>query len=437
MPTPISRVEVTVASASVSPIDPANVVSADRGFTVFDPFSGFGVHYALQCSLLQPLGVGQPFRTVYTAAAQYPPTGYVGDVRTPASWNTIQLVPSGTLLILTAADGGASYQAGGTIAIEKDWDGFTITFFTPLGNMVMPLDTVTPGPGPAIGNFSEAPSTTGFWHSMYWVGATDPVLELARWKNFYWSVGGVHVDGAALTSANPGFWEIVPDPFESQIPNSNVQEALDYLTEFHATVPANDFFARATEYRQWMGPSVPLGLDMTTMPEHDIVFAVWEAMPAVHVLRRSHDHGHAWTDLVVGGVPGGESVTVQGFAGQVWVCYYDGTTSIVTRHSADFGLTWSSPVPVSITGTNPRLVIAPEGTFFYFYFSGTNLVLSRSNDFGVTLFDVTPIPITASLTAQDFGAVLAADRSLVVSYINSGNWESKRSRDWGNTWALA
>jgi hypothetical protein len=442
MPTPISRVEVTVASASVSPLDPANFAEADRGFTVFDSFSGFGVFYALQCSLLGPLGVGLPFRTVYVAKALFFPTGYVGDARTPAGWSTIQLVPSGTLLILSAADGGASYQAGGTMAIEKDWDGFKVTFFTPLGNMVMPLDTVTPGSDPAIGNFSRSPSNTGFWHSMYWVGTTDPVLESARWKNFYWSVGGVHVDGAALTSADPGMWEIIPDPFEMQIANSNAQETLDYLTEFHATIPANDFFARATEYRRWIGRLTTVSLDLTAQREFNTAWGAWTSTPGMNSIttRRSDNDGHTWTDSpAVTGSDLLQSVTIQARAGRLFLCYYDVTLGTVQQSiSRDAGTTWSAPVPVAISGTNPRLVIDTMTAFFYFSISGGNIVLQRSFDVGATLADAAPILVATGVPIQEFAAVMAPDRRLLVAYADAGlNWVTRVSSDFGQNWSDA
>lgn len=338
-----------------------------------------------------------------------------------------------------------------TLSITKDYDADLMTFTGPLGVSTVALSALDALPGGPYGYFNTTPlRPRGFAQRLQLPEPTgfDPAYDVddqVKWYDLIGRQNGTPYDTVALSSADPGNWWPINSLAFSPITGTfdpglapwwtYTQEAL------RERVRAQVFAAAFPEWRQFITwkrrrPVMAANpLDLTVMPEHDALFALWESMPGEATVRRSHTDARTWKDLPLESGTPTESPSIQCFAGQVWVCYYDGS-QIVTQVSKDLGLSWSVAVPVSFAGTNPRLVISPEGMFFFFYFDGTTLALRRSTDYGASFLGLTPIPITLALTPQDFGAVWAADRRLVVSYINAGNWESKYSLDLGSSWAL-
>jgi hypothetical protein len=406
---------------------------------VEDNFAGPGYEWQAYFDFVQKPFPGNPFND-WTVILQ-PDT-----IPSPSSWTPIRQTEA-------AGNNGAAYFGGGTVSVTKDYALGHYVFTTPLGAVTVPFTWLSNQP--PLRPFwvpTDTPMySVGIGHALAYADTSVLNQEVTKWHNFYTRQNGVIVPpgSAALTAADPGFWD---SPFTGiwfavpgggnyhqtgvLMPSASGQEATRYRTEFTAPAFPAQVYQATTEQRYIMPPgTTPAGLDVAVMPEHDLLFAGWAMDPNELMARRSHDHAHTWVNLLIETGTPASSLSLACFAGQVWICYYDGS-QIVTRYSRDLALTWSSAMPVSFAGTNPRLVISPEGMFFFFYFSGTNLLLRRSTDFGVTYLDAAPIPITASLTAQDFGAVWAADRRLVVSYVNGANWESKYSLDLGSSWAL-
>jgi hypothetical protein len=341
-------------------------------------------------------------------------------------------------------DSGSRFSNPGLLAIEKDTVTGDVRFITPAATI-----SSTCGAMGITQNSELRPLSIGLLLQVQIAGSVSPpelvpqTLEIS-FSHLYGKQDGMIISGAAMSTTDPGMWAAWQESvvFDRRITPTFTQEATEEDALLAKTTLDTPFFGSPGSYadawyRVFQGPdqmpSQPL--DLTTMPEHNVLFGAWNKMPNHVTVRRSHNQGHTWTDSTAESMTAAESISIQCQASQVYVCYYNGT-QIVMQASGDLGASWSNPTVVSISGTNPRLVIAPDGTFFFFYFSGTSLVLSRSANRGVALLDATPITITTGLTAQDFGAVLSPDRLLVVSYINSGNWESKRSGDWGLTWSL-
>ncbi len=371
----------------------------------------------------------------------------------PPNWQTTFHLPY-------IPGGGASPAASGTLSITKDDVALTVTFTGPYGSQTLNLSDVAGAlPDGSPGYLNAYPlRCRGMAHefAIHDPTAFSPAIVVdhqIQWHDMIDSLNGTPYHSVALSTADPGpWWPIFYDKFDpvgggtSSDPSQwtwtqlATREKVEAQQSIVPSIPFTwdypDAFRIFDSFRNLRDVMASTPMDLTAMPEHDILFGAWSPAPNQAFVRRSHDHGHTWSDYAAELTTPAASISVQTYAGQVWICYYDGT-HIVTQKSYDLGLSWSTPTPVSITGTNPRLVIAPDGPQFYFYFDGSgNLLLSRSLDFGVTLFDITPIPVAAGLTPQDFGAVMAADRSLVVSFILSGSWTSMRSQDLGNTWAV-
>lgn len=339
---------------------------------------------------------------------------------------------------LDRMDQGVGFVAGGLLAIEKDTMTGRLSFISPVGRW----DTTSSGVG--TDPLTEIrPLSIGLYMQNQqdlpdFVSGSVQSIDV-RFSSLAGLLDGAMITGAELTVTDPGTW----NPWaESQLFAAVYTQAFtqnQYDDEALITFPGGLTPGGVPDgwYREWAGadhaPVIREQTDLAVMEAQNIVFGGWSAAPKTLTMRRSHDDGHSWTDAIVQRRTPSRSLSVQLFAGQVMVCYYDGV-QIVTQQSIDFGATWSDPMPVSITGTHPRLVISPEGCQFYFYCTGTTISLARSFDFGATLFDAAPILVASPVTAQDFGAVLSADRQLVVSYIVAGTWTTRKSGDWGDSW---
>jgi hypothetical protein len=349
-------------------------------------------------------------------------------------------------LTIVEADGnnGASFLAGGQLSITKDFNANTLTFGTPLGNIVIPLDRVTPTvPGPLM--------ASGMGHGMAY-GADVDTSELTLWHDFRTLRNGVNFAGWALSAADPGFWSLagfIPGNQEvlgtgyalggTSMPTIDVQLLARYQTEFFHTAGAADDSSVEVRFAT-TGTAGGFSLDMTTW--HELGAAVGVYMPSIAMMsivaRRSQDDGVSWTDsMAFIGADELASLSVQVVGGTIVIVFFDVTTSTTYQIvSRDAGASWSIPVPVPIVGTNPRLVVSPESACFYFSIDGGGrIVLQRSFDGGQTLADPTPLTVASGVPSQDFGAVMVADRTLLVAYMDAGNnWVTRQSRDWGATW---
>jgi hypothetical protein len=368
-------------------------------------------------------------------------------IPSPSSWFSITQ---------TQADGnnGAAFFSGGDLTIEKDWAMGKYVFGTPLGSVDVPFDWFPNQP--PITNPSWTVADTPLYASGlgYAFGYADNTVNnqgTIKWFDFFTKKNSVNVAGAHLTAADPGtfdpliilHWQSAGATYDLSgvdIPSTSAQEFGSYRMQLTASIGDN---FEATQLQRYIAPggAAASGLDIASMDEHAVIFRGF-AVPMARTdleVSRSHDAGHSWTDyLAVSDAYPKSSVSLALFAGLVYAVYYD-ETSTTTKQviSRDLGNSWSSPVPISITGTNPRLVIAPDGPFFYFYLSSGSMLLQRSFDLGATLVDVTPIPVATLVDTADFAAIWTADRSLVVAYTSGNVWKTRRSVDLGNTWANA
>jgi len=340
--------------------------------------------------------------------------------------------------------------AGGTLSIVKDFASDSITFTGPLGSQSVALSAIDALPGGPYGYTNNTPlRPRGFAHETLLPDQTvgDPSfaeINQVDWFNLIGRQDGVAYDTVALSSGDPGnWWPILALAFDRQSgatsssltpwwnfqqrpTRERVQSIIDTTTTFSFQI-----FTTAKRRRPVMAANP---IDIVLMPAPNLIALIWESMPTALTLRTSRDDGHTWADTEVETTTAANSPSVQVLSADLIVCYYDGIR-IVTQRSRDLALTWSEPMPMAITGTNPRLVISPEtGAFFFFYCASSNLLLQRSFDQGATLADATPITVALVVTPQDFGAVLAADRALVVSYTSLGQILSRKSLDFGLTW---
>lgn len=428
--------------------------------------SGFYIYNARYYAVYSPLP--EPAAAGGTGAAFWPViTQPVGGAGVPvmlrdadiASGSSFAAGDSFSTASPSDFQSGTSFSAGGTLAITKDFGGSTLTFSTPLGDMTVDFAWLTDqGHGTA---YDYTPLDTpllagGIAHGLAYSDSVPQNSETTRWFDFYTRKNGTITSGAALSAADPINWNAslrtgirgvsfnAPEEDISSrywtdastgnpyVPEDNAQETTRYRTRCLATAGTIDAGALYTLRASYGQP----GLDLAEMPEHNIAWGAWTppACNCVNV-RRSNDSGQTWTETVaVSGTFTSPSLAISG--GVVYLAYYDpALPGTLLTLSHDEGNTWSTPVSISIAGSNPRLVMA-ESVMFFFSISGGNIVLQRSMDMGSTLFDGSPITVASSVPAQDFGAVFAADRTVLVAYADSlGNWVTRISYDFGLSWS--
>lgn len=344
----------------------------------------------------------------------------------------------------------ASFTGGGTITFVKDYDANKLTVTSPVGTLTLTLSDLDPFLTPAFpsyrNTFPLVPQGYGTQFTL-----ADPTMAfpaysvdyVTKFANILNKQDGVTVQTFPLSVGDgTNFWPDNGLAFQPGVGTvfgvlapfwTITQEALDQKVEakvLAATFPPYRIF---TFWRS-LTQALP-GINECPLSDTGSVLAVWHPTSAGVMLRITRDDGHTWVDTPV--VQGTTSnATVQYIGGVVYVLYFDGTTIRQTK-SLDLGASWSTPVPVGISGTNPFLVAGPNGELFYFYCASGNLQLQRSFDGGATLFDATPIIVAAVVTPQTFGAAIAPDRTLVVSYIALGQYFARASRDYGATWSDA
>jgi hypothetical protein len=350
--------------------------------------------------------------------------------------------------------GSGLFTGGGTLSVTKDDTTSTYTWSGPSGSDSLNysyLGGVTDGElSPDICDMHSGTASTGVFPAT----TVHQTIVDVPWHDFWGSKNGVHIKGANLGSTDRGSWiSTFPEPLNpwavSRSGNVTVTspdtgtEVVGHIQSDPASGPLAD--GSALMFREW-DQSVYLttagggaAIDMTTAPEHGAIWAAFVYGASADTLRwrRSFDKGVTWAEgtLYTAGGTSNSSPNIAWQAGKLWAVWHNGT-DILQSFSRDLGTTWSTPLALSITGTNPRLIVdAKHGTSFYFYIDGTDLKLVRSGNFGADMIDATPISVTAGIGAQTVAAQLASDGSLVVAYIISGTWTQKRSRDYGLTWS--
>lgn len=350
---------------------------------------------------------------------------------------------------LVTIDDGVGFDGGGTLFVDWDTDSDAFTFGSPLGNLTTTGTALGLSPVRSVGLRPISVGVLLHLQPNFDGSGTAPeqFLDFA-YRNFFGSKNASHFTGAAVSQADPGYWADWLGVIHQGVGSSGMVLTTKQLTNDYSvalTWPGGaGVFAHDLDWywRPWLGADRfgSTGIDSTPVPEWGIVLSVWNPLASVIMLRRSHDDGHSWIDRVVtdqGACIAG-TATVQWLAGAVWVLYSNGIDFLLLS-SRDLGLTWSAAMPLGISGLFPRLVIDRDtAVFFVFYCSGGNLVLQRSFDQGQTLADLSPITVAVGVSAQAFGATLAGDRTLVVSYADAlTNYQAVASRDYGLTWSAA
>lgn len=349
------------------------------------------------------------------------------------------------ITLLEEADGenGAIYKAGGTLAIEKDTVAETVTWITPLGDVVQTYDDLEAiGPRP-----TNAPLLAwGMGHRFNRSGA-DGDSEKVRWLDFYAYQDDEIIQGAALTIADPGIWTawLGDTAFGGSgtiCVDENTQLANGYQTKYRFNTvdepPTRKFGNRAARF--WDQLETATGIDLVAGPEIVRLFRVGARpyQPQRLTAWTSYDGGRVWSATVLyeaaGEVFTSPSLTWRD--GRLMAVWKNATNDLFQATSWTGGLEWEMPITLPYTGTFPRHIVNPRtGLYLYFFFDGTTLKVARSSDFGHTFWDASPITITGGLTAQQIDAEVAFDESIIVTYFNGGAWEQMRSWDGGLSWS--
>lgn len=442
----IWRVEIAFDTTSVTGTADGGTtipVQASRCVVVVD---GLGNTYAIRTTLTWTFNSGTGIYTwesdfdLGVAELTQAATGFV-DLFNPQNWQAY-----GTPV---TAPGRGSYLSTGILAIEKDFGGGTLTIAGPMGSVLINLAALDAaiagspfGSGLPAASNDTALMPLALYHGHQLQDPTVSGSEISKWYNLAIKENGVTQSFVAMSAANPlMFAPSQPDPLVGPVTENNGQETSRYRTETDYTGGSFGFPVAGYYYDPITNQFgvAGAGLDSWKAPEHGFYLVVWcQQTGGLHFLW-SDTFGHTYHELPIGAVGGATctSPTVQWLAGKTVVVYYAGG-QIQQTSSMDLGLTWRTPVPVSITGTNPRLVIDPvSGVYFYFYCDGGNLNVRRSMDGGLTLFDAGPIVVNdlaVPVTPQDIGAVAGPDLTLVAQYVSGGMLISRASRDFGATW---
>ena len=351
----------------------------------------------------------------------------------------------GDLYILSGTT--AAIAAGGTLTITKDYDSDLISFIGPLGTQTLTLTELgylntTPLRPRGYAEQVLIPDPTG----------STPAYDIDDSIQYYNLVGkenGVTYETIALSAADPGVWW---PPYGSGFDPASSGVTLDlspWVTYSQlASRQKVDFAVQAIAYpefrqfnflRRRMVPSND-ALDMVQVREHGPFYAaiVYSSDPTTVKVRKTYDNGTSWTESVLYTAGGtlNNNPSIQSANGRLFVAW-EQSGELLQSTSPDLGASWSTPVTLSITGTNPRLIVDPRHKVsFYFSIDGSGtLMLQRSGNFGTDFIDATPITVATGVGQQTVTAAFAADGSIVVGYIDSGAWTQLRSRDYGVSWS--
>jgi hypothetical protein len=361
---------------------------------------------------------------------------YFGPGNDPATGSFV----SGTFF-LVEADGqnGASYKAGGTLAIEKEVDADELRFVTPLG-------TVTH----ALSSFETPDDSRLRVDSMAHQFVRPNLLsasgsEEAKWFDFFSKEDGTPFRGTAMSSTDPGSWTGWNDvtfgfPTGAIATKNDGQEATRYRTHFEYTGGSHSSGSR--EYRNWTGgdslnASADSLIDMIHAGEHGAHALIYVPTTDRTQLLWQRTHDKLVTAPYSGAVYTGgtnASPSIVWAFGKFYVAWETGG-SILLSVSSDLATTWTGAPMTIATGTNPKLLTDPQSGFSWlFYCSGSDLYLIRSGNFFTDLVDGSPILVASGVGAQTVAAQQGLDEGLVVAYQSSGSVISLRSSDMGRTW---
>jgi len=351
--------------------------------------------------------------------------------------------------------GTNEFETGGPVTIVKDETADEYQFTGILGSSdftFASLGTVNDGElAPAFLEMFDV-SVSTFDDALLFASTSNDTVLTVRFNDFYGQKDAVDIKGATLATGDRGSW-VPPSPstafdpwnvtktatMNAAIADTGAAVGFNFTTDVASAPPTPSGVA----YQEW-DQAVYLGgvtidgmVDMTRAVEHGSIWAaiIYSTNPTELKTRRSFDTGGTWEEvLAYSSASANSSISIVWNGGKLLAAWQSGA-DILQSFSRDMGTTWSTPVTLAITGTNPRLLARPDGIAFYFFFDGDDLNLIRSADFGTSFLDASPILVAAGVGAQTVGAQFGSDGSLVVGYIVSSTWTQLRSRDLGLTWS--
>lgn len=358
-----------------------------------------------------------------------------------------------------AADGGngATFFSGGTLAIEKDEAANEIRFISPGGTLTMPLVDATNTQNNFDARDAGGLLFRGHGHHMH-IPFGDVVANEAtvKWHNARELKDGVQQFIIAMDTADPGTWGV--DHTSQEIDSfyagqaggcgsgvllcerSNVQQATRYQMQFTHVVADDTPTSRSVcnvFYRYRNFSAAGGSLDSCLIEDHGpIALAYVDPSNAENLLYKiaTGDVSAIFSGTIyTAGSVTNSSPSIIWTRDRLRVYWYNGT-NLLHSYSFDFGTTWSTPVALSITGTNPRVLVDPNhGLAWFFYHDGANIKVVGSGDYGAHVG--TPVTVVAAVDAQTVAAALATDGRLVVVYVSAGTILEKKSQDLGQSWS--
>lgn len=363
-------------------------------------------------------------------------------------------------IVAPDGDNGALFFNGGAFAIEKDEAMNQMRFITPGGNFTFPLSD----PTNTMTNFDALDAGgllfRGHGHHMHipFGDVANPTKEAtAKWYNARELTDGVQQFIIAMDTADPGTWGVdhtsmeIEDTFDAaQVGGcgvgvtlcnmDNQQLATRYQMRFTHVIADDTPSPRSVcnvFYRYRNFSATGGSLDSCLIEDHGpIALAYVDPSNAENLLYKiaTGDVSAIFSGTIytAGGVTN-SSPSIIWTRDRLRVYWYNGT-NILSSYSFDFGTTWSTPVALSITGTNPRVLVDPNhGLAYFFYHDGANVKVVGSGDYGAHVG--TPVTVVAAVDAQTVAAALATDGRIVVVYVSAGTILEKKSQDLGQTWS--
>ncbi len=354
------------------------------------------------------------------------------------------------------ADGtnGTTFLSGGTISIEKDetgsqyiWHGILGTTTQAFGGGVIAGELA---PDKLRAQNSNIDNLSNPLNPFSPIVSSGTSLSIP-FSNFYGSQNATQIKGATLGSTDRGSWLggsvgyvpwIVSITGSATLPNADTGS--EVVAGIDTTSNAPDF---AAEYRAWdqsvylpgMDPGNEAKLDSIHTDEHAIHWLAYVLTGSTDTLswKRSHDKFVSSSSGTLYSFSGSRnnSPNIAWAFGKLVAIWHDGT-NILISFSTDLAETWSAAVALSITGTNPRLIMNPKTGFAWlFYIDAGKLYVQRSGNFFAEVVDGSPILVVDPIEKQSITAQLALDDSLVINYVASGSVTQARSTDLGRTWS--
>jgi hypothetical protein len=345
------------------------------------------------------------------------------------------------------ADGtnGTAFLSGGTLKIDKDEAGSQYTYHGFLGTTNSAFGFGT-GPGELSPDQLAAENS----NVDQLAGSVGTTLDVP-FSNFYGSQNGTQIKGATLASGDRGSWLggtagyvpwIVGITGSATLPNPDTGSEI--VAGIVTTANASDI---AGEFRSWdqsvylagQDPGNEHRVDMIRSREHGCHWLAYVLIGSTDTLRwkRTHDKWHNDTGGTIYTAMGSRnnSPNIAWSFGQLTVIWHDGT-DIRRAFSNNMGEGWGTSVSLSITGTNPRLLVDTDTGFAWlFYVTAGKLYVQRSGNLFAEVVDASPILVVDPIDKQAIAAQLCLDGSLVIQYVVAGAVTQARSSDLGRTWS--